>query len=145
MKNNVKILLALLLPLLFFSCGKELDRIVFNQIETIEKEIFISSNKPLQIWVDLEVDYTGAFSLLYDIKLLKDDEMLYDLVCDAIDVGIRTNSLISKVGNNYTAKYEGKLRFNTKKLDTGIYKLIVTPLVQGNYNELSKYDLILKQ
>ncbi len=142
---KIKIILPILVMLLVFSCAKEFDRFEFTNLNTIEKEIIITEDKPIELWVDLKVHYTGVFSLFYDITLLKDNEVILTKSCDAMNVNVKIYSSEVHINDNHKIKYQGKLSFKTEKLQKGNYKLIITPKAQGNTDELFKYDIIIKQ
>lgn len=142
---KLRIVIVFFVLLMIVGCAKEIDRIYFYSLETVEKEITVHESKPLHFWVDLHVKYNGILRFPFDIEVLKNNEPVYKGTCDAMKVSVKVMSTETTINRRHSVKYQGKLTCKTKTLQPGGYLVRITPGPVGDITELIKYDIILKQ
>ncbi len=76
---------------------------------------------------------------------MKNEDLVYEGICDCLDVDIEKNSIKKENNQNHFVKYEGQLKCNIEKLEPGKYKLIVNPIVKGKDFNLKNFEIILKK
>ncbi len=131
---------------LLTGCTKEFERIGFEKINESQIVHFeLIKKQKIEFWTDLEVEYIKPFSLLYEITILKNEDLVYEGICDCLDVDIEKNSTKKENNQNHSVKYEGRLKCNIEKLEPGKYKLIVNPIVKGKNFNLKNFAIILKK
>lgn len=145
MTRASQLILIIITILLMAGCAKEVDRIPFNSLETIEQQFTLSKEGPIQLWTDLDIKYSGRMAFIYEIEILKNNEIVAQGQTDAMLVYTKLYSTEVTLGNKHHKKYQGKLSFNSGVLPAGDYLIRVTPKPQGSYSELIKYDIIIKQ
>ncbi len=141
MKKRILLLFSFIL---FVSCSKEISRIAFN--ENLDSEICyfeLTEKQKIEVWTDLNIEYTEPFSLVYEIELLKDDEVLYEKICDSFDVDYKKKSLETQLNKKHSVKYQGRLKAKFGKLEKGNYKLLVKPIIKGKEFKLKKIDIFV--
>lgn len=142
---KISLILPLAALLLAAGCSRETGRITFSGFDTVSEPVTLTAEHPLQLWVDLEVRYSGDFSLVYDVSFRTNGIMVYSTLCDARQVSVRLRSVQIHTQGSHYLKYQGRLRFDPAYIPPGTYTLAVTPVAAGENFTLTKYDLILRQ
>jgi hypothetical protein len=140
-------IILLLFIFIISSCTKEIDRIAIESQNIVKKQIIITQPGNIELWVDLDIQYSGEISLLNHISLTKDDMIIAQDTCNALEVDLRYNYHSVNFSDNdiHENKYKGRLYFRSGTLKIGNYVLEIEPEIIGDVHKLNKYDIIIKQ
>lgn len=141
----MKKLLLVVLILALLGCSKEIERI--NIVEgKLDKDYFtIKETKKIKFWADIDVSYVGDASLIYKIRVFKDESLEFNCEADALNVNVKMFSTRIQVNDKITIKYQGKLKCEFSPQKAGKYEIEVKQKFDGNFLKKNKYNLLIKQ
>ncbi len=129
---------------LLVSCSSEVARIQFNKnLDSESCKVTITEKQKIELWTDLDIQYTDPFSLVYEIELLKDDKSIYEKICNAFDIDYEKFSVKTQVNKKHSIKYQGRLKSHFGELEKGSYTVVVKPVVKGKEFTLKKIDIFI--
>ncbi len=139
-------LLLFFVLMLLASCSKEVARITLNEQVTEGRcEFRLAEKQAIELWTDLDIQYTEPFSLVYAITMLKDGKIVYEKYCDCFDVDRELFSVKKQINAKHSVKYQGRLNCTIPKADKGTYTLTVQSLLKGSEYKLKKVDIVIKK
>ena len=73
---------------LLAGCSQQIARVRI-QSEGAFEESFKHNGSPVTLWTDLDIEYIVSTNLLYEIKVLKNGDLVDTLICNPFDVSMR--------------------------------------------------------
>jgi len=110
---------TLLAGLVLVGCGKEIGRIPLHDEGQGETVIQATAGKKLALWTALDVKYSGNFAARYDVELLQDGAVVGKVLCDPLDVNVKTSSVEKNIGNDHSISWNGKMKCELTPAKTG--------------------------
>ncbi len=114
--------IALALPALALclgACGKEIGRIPLHDEGQGETVIHATAGKKLALWTALDVKYSGRLDARYDVELLQDGAVVGKVLCDPLDVNVKTSSVEKNFGGDHSISWNGKMKCELTPAKTG--------------------------
>jgi hypothetical protein len=112
-------LFAALAGLSVAACGKEIGRIPLHDEGQGETVVQATAGKKLALWTALDVKYTGHFAARYDVELLQDGAVVGKVLCDPLDVNVKTSSVVKNIGDDHSISWNGKMKCELTPAKTG--------------------------
>jgi hypothetical protein len=137
--------LALFLLFISIGCSKEVDKVTVVNGKLEDGSFTINNAKPTEFWADIDVAYIGNVSLIYDIKVLDNDSIIYECTDDALKVNVKMFSSTKTINDNVQTSYQGKMKCEFVPARTGTFKIKINQDQKGNFQKIIKSDLIIKQ
>ena len=101
------------------SCGKEIGRIPFHDQGQGETVVQATAGKKLALWTALDVKYSGQLAARYDVELLQDGAVVGKVLCDPLDVNVKTSSVEKNIGDDHSISWNGKMKCELTPAKTG--------------------------
>jgi hypothetical protein len=135
----------LFLLLVSFGCSKEIDKITVIDMKLDDGSVTINEIKPTEFWADIDVAYVGDVSLVYEIKIMDNDAVVFECTDDAMNVNMKMFSSTTTINDRVQQSYQGKLECTFTPERTGRFKITIHQKPSGDFKEIHKTDLIIKQ
>jgi hypothetical protein len=141
----MKKFLTLILLLASVGCSKEIDRVTVIDGKLDDGFFTINEVKPTEFWADIDVKYVGDVALVYEIKVMENESAIFECTDDAMNVSMRMFSSTTTINDRVQTSYQGKLKCTFTPERTGRFKITIHQKRSGNFKEINKSDLIIKQ
>ncbi len=105
----------------------------------------INEIKLTEFYADIDIAHVGDASLIYDIKILDSEAIIFECLDDAMKVNMKMFSLTKRINDNIQTSYQGKLKCKFVPKRAGTFKLKIIQKQNGNFQKIIKSDLIKKQ
>lgn len=112
-------LFAAVTALSLAACGKEIGRIPLHNEGQGATVIQVTAGKKLALWTALDVKYTGKFGARYDVELVQDGAVVGKVLCDPLDVNVKTSSVEKNIGDDHSLSWNGKMKCELIPAKTG--------------------------
>lgn len=140
--------LLLFLLLISVGCSREVDKITVIDGKLDDGSFTINEAKPIEFWADIDVAYVGSdedVSLVYEIKVMEKESVIFKCTDDAMNVNMRMFSSTTTINDRVQKSYQGKLKCTFTPARSGEFKIAIFQRPSGNFKEINKSDLIIKQ
>lgn len=140
-----------LVALLLASCTSEVARMNFTQVST-QDQIFADSvmlhltpDKDLDLWAEMDVEYTGNGQMAFVMEVSKGDSLMGTFAMDPRECTETTSSYHVTLGNSTEMSQTGKMNFLYVD-DAADYKVRAYFVAEGFQElKLEEMALVLKQ
>ncbi len=149
-----KILIVFILGILLSGCGltgEEIGRIEIDEISTegnvepASAEIELMSGESLNVWADMDIEYTGNAGLQYKLEMVRNGKSDGIITLDPFDKDITLNERKTTLMNKTKWKFSGRMK-NFDVSDSGTYVFNAILVSNGNPSlVIHKADLVFKK
>jgi hypothetical protein len=129
------------------SCGKELCRVPFAAEGAATATATLAQGQ-VAFWTDLDLDYEGDASLLYQIQLVQAGTTVATATCNPLgELPVRSSWVETNIGSKHSRRGDAKMECSTKLRAGGptTVKVSLAFARKPISAELRKADLVLKQ
>jgi hypothetical protein len=143
MRRNFLILIVLItfLSIVVTSCSAEVGRVHIQEAGTFEKSIILDGSS-VNLWTDLDVEYSDLSEMEYKIVLEQPDGSTESLTCDPLDVVEARMDRDAIIRGKTKISYLGKMACRVS-LISGEVNVKVDFYYQGKDVTVFRADLVI--
>lgn len=131
--------------------GEEIARIKVESISTEENydwktiELDLKAGDKIHLWSEMDMDYEGELTLLYQIQIIKKSDTLGYIKFNPMEKDITLGEIKTSIGNKTSWKFTGHADFWNVK-EEGHYFLRAVLVSNANESlKLNKSEIVLKK
>jgi hypothetical protein len=140
--------LVLLGALLLAGCGHEVARIPFSAEGSGSTKVNVGAGG-VDLWTDLDVEYSGSMVVRYDIKMSQGGKVVVSASCDPFDVRQKVGVKATTHGTDKVVYFTGRMgcRKGLPDVPSGMTDVTATLTVLRRPTNLTihKMDLVFKE